>query len=226
MRFFNKQTNGSINIQGNNNIVSAGDCSIASGAGTIAGNGDVLSRNRDIACFSQILVNGAIDVIYTSGSDSSLTLSADSNLHDLIATDVVDGCLIISSQGSYSTQCNLQIQCSSEKLEKLIVAGSADAELSGIDTDSLSIEITGSGDVEATGKARVVNVQVKGCGHIDLSELQAKSGFLGVRGSGDIRAVITESVSASIKGSGDIKIEGNPTNRSVQKNGFGNVKFK
>ncbi len=226
------QGNGCINIQaiGDGTIAAGGSIIIngcvVSGAESVSGNGELTTTEREISDFSSMRITGAVDVIYTSGVDTYLSLTADSNIHDLIKTDVVDGCLVVSSSGSYATQNKLYIQCSSHNFEKLVVTGSADTELNQVDADLISIEIKGSGDVQATGRARVVNVQIKGSGDVDLSELKAESGYLGVKGSGDIRAVITESVSASVMGSGDIKIKGNPTNRSVQEKGSGSVKFK
>ena len=65
----------------------------------IEGNNNVTSIKRDInADFTKVRVSTGLELFIQQGSEISLTVEADENLHDIIITEVVDGKLKIYTE--------------------------------------------------------------------------------------------------------------------------------
>lgn len=112
------------------------------------------------------------------------------------------------------------------QIPSLRILGSGDAYLMDLLQDDLDIEVQGSGEVAADGQVNQLNVRIAGSGDVDAKELVAQTACLSITGSGDISAHACREVSASIAGSGDIVVRGNPASRKEQVVGSGRVKFK
>lgn len=69
-------------------------------------------------------------------------------------------------------------------------------------------------------------MSIAGSGAVDASDFIANRGHLSIAGSGDIRAYVSQAVTARVAGSGDIVVRGNPPQRSKKIAGSGSVKFK
>jgi len=76
----------------------------------IEGNGKVKTENREINDpFSKIKVSQGIHVIVEQANNTSVTINADENLLQYISTRVEHGVLIISTNKSYETQNDIEV---------------------------------------------------------------------------------------------------------------------
>ena len=214
-----------ITIHGGNSSVVIVNGDVLAGTDSVTGNGKLVSLQRNVDDFNSIRIEGAVNIIHRRNLTNKLCLTADSNIQELITTDVISGCLVVSTKKGYSTHNKLYIECSSENVKKVSITGSGNVELQDVSNTILEIEIKGSGDVEASGKTESVSVEIKGSGDVDLSDLDVDSGCLIVKGSGDIRANISSSVDARVLGSGDIRVRGNPTVKNLNELGSGSIKI-
>lgn len=112
------------------------------------------------------------------------------------------------------------------QLPELIISGSSDAIINGIDQPDVMIKITGTGDVEIAGQTENFYADLKGTGSIHAYDLMASNADLKVKGTGGIRATVLSSLKARISGIGKIKIKGNPSVRDCSCSGLGHVNFK
>ncbi len=92
----------------------------------------------------------------------------------------------------------------------LNVTGSSDVKTVNAACNFIYITVTGSGDVDITGKADEGTYNVSGSGDIKAYNCIIKKLTCGVSGSGDIHCHATQKLSASVSGSGDLKYMGNP----------------
>ncbi|WP_042978348.1 GIN domain-containing protein, partial [Burkholderia sp. AU4i] len=72
----------------------------------------------------------------------------------------------------------------------------------------LELEVTGSGDIIATGQVGSLDARVAGSGDVEARKLAAERADLSVSGSGDIVARVQVEVRARVAGSGDIVVHG------------------
>jgi Putative auto-transporter adhesin, head GIN domain len=102
--------------------------------------------------------------------------------------------------------------------------GSGKLTLSGIDQDALDIEISGSGDVGASGTARRMALRISGSGAADLSKLVTKSAALRLSGSGEADVAPQDEADIHISGSGSVVLHGHPARIKSHVSGSGRIR--
>ena len=192
---------------------------------------------QDPEAFSLIDLNVAGDLEYTqsSNNESGVTLIVSEDLADKVEATIHHGRLVVAykrgTKHHFTTNSQLKVIAHSPALSGVSVNGSGDVMLRGpIRTESLTLHINGSGDVEAhdltsqrvsvningsgdvqlAGKAREAHYDINGSGDIDCDLLRCLHVNATVNGSGDIECYASESINANINGSGDVDCSGQP----------------
>jgi len=107
-----------------------------------------------------------------------------------------------------------------------IVAGSGDLTLNGGDSENVDISLLGSGDASIRGSSKLLRAAINGSGDLLGNSLLADSVSVSVMGSGDALVHARNSVAIVIRGSGDVHVQGAPSQRSVDKSGSGDVAWQ
>lgn len=192
---------------------------------------------RDAEAFSLIDLSVAGDLEYTQSlnSKSGVTLIVSEDLADKVEATIHHGRLVVAykrgTKHHFTTNSQLKVIAHSPALSAVSVNGSGDVMLRGpIRTESLTLHINGSGDVEAhdltsqrvsvningsgdvqlAGKAREARYDINGSGDIDCDQLHCLHVNAAINGSGDIDCYASESINANINGSGDVDCIGQP----------------
>ena len=106
------------------------------------------------------------------------------------------------------------------------LSGSGELDLNGgAGIDQFEASLTGSGHMTIVGSTRELVATASGSGELDARHLRADSVKVGQTGSGSSTVQAQRVVAASISGSGDIEVLGNPAERSVSRTGSGSVTF-
>ena len=106
------------------------------------------------------------------------------------------------------------------------LSGSGELDLNaGAGVDSVEAALTGSGHMTVVGSTRELVATASGSGELDTRHLRAAEVKVGQTGSGSTTVQARNTVSASISGSGDVEVIGNPAERSVSRTGTGSVTF-
>ena len=215
------------------------------GSKKIRGNGDVVTKSRNVGEYDGVQLVGSMNVILVSGNEGQLEVKAESNLQEHILTEVKNGKLKISPEEGYNLSPKEEILITvpvksinevsvtgsgdiwtKDKLKspnmKVHVTGSGDLKLE-LEVDDLEGMVTGSGDIELKGSSRNFECTVTGSGDFEAFNLQAENVVARVSGSGDIMVYAGNSLKASVSGSGDIVYKGNPEKQDFRTNGSGSV---
>ena len=192
----------------------------------VTGSGKVKSESRTVGNFTKIESRGSADCRVTVGKAVGLTVQADDNILPLIETTVERDTLVINCKGSFSTHNGIVVTISVPNLESFNVRGSGDSSIRGVHGRSFSVEIAGSGDIEAAGQVDKSSASIRGSGDIDFSNLRAREAVASIAGSGDITIFASQALDASIRGSGDIAYLGNPSNVEKSVSGSGEINPK
>ena len=213
---------------------SVGSFAFAPMAPTLAHNdhGDRTTQVRDVATFTRIKVMGGIELDLTAGKDQKLEVEADERDQSSIKTYVRDDTLVIDmdeddDDNDFSFHAdNVQVTISMRMLEELKVLGAVDADLRGIDSKELKIEIKGAADLEAEGTCGSLELDIKGAGDVDTEDLECENVEVHVKGVGEATVFASESVDANVSGIGSITVYGEPK-RVRQSDGFlGSIRIK
>ena len=87
----------------------------------------------------------------------------------------------------------------------------------------MQLSIPGSGEIDASGTADSLEIDIPGSGAAYLDSLSAREAQADVSGSGEVSLKATSSLKASISGSGEISYVGHPRHLSKDVSGNGTI---
>jgi hypothetical protein len=179
------------------------------------GAGARTTQTRTVEAFDRVAVEGSVGVEIVPGDAKTVRVSAGENVIDHVSTDASDGVLHISIRDhgiviGPDPYKNVTVQVSADVVKGLRVSGSSDLRLGGVDLPELSIEIQGSGDVEAAGTVDHLIASIQGSGDADLTGLEAQTATVSIQGSGNADVNVTDKLDVTVQGSGDVSYVGSP----------------
>jgi hypothetical protein len=179
------------------------------------GGGPRTTESRTVDPFDRIEVSGSIDVEVVPGDANTVRVSAGEHVIDHVSTDSSDGVrhIAIRDHGiviGSDPYDDATVQVSPEAMKGVRVSGSSDLHLGNVDSPELSVEISGSGDVEAGGTVDNLIASIEGSGDADLEGLEARTGTVSIQGSGDAKVNVKDRLDVTVQGSGDVSYLGSP----------------
>ncbi|HTK20623.1 MAG TPA: head GIN domain-containing protein [Mucilaginibacter sp.] len=208
-------------------------------------------EDRHLTGFHAVDVGGSFDVYITQGSSESVKVEAPDEIISHIITEVDNGVLRIYNKNDrnfhwgdvFGNHKKIVVYVAAKDLNAIAVSGSGDVYFKeGIRTESLRLRVSGSGDmygrvevknlesgvsgsgdVKLAGRAENSAVSVSGSGDFEARGLVTVNTIVRVSGSGDASINASNSVSASVSGSGDVRYSGGAKSVSSSKSGSGDV---
>lgn len=104
--------------------------------------------------------------------------------------------------------------------------GSGEAEINGGNSEKVAIEMIGSGEMTVVGSCKDLRAEHSGTGELNAQHLAADNAVLEQHGSGSSSIFARQGAVLTLAGSGDAEIHGNPSNRTVNRSGAGEVNFR
>jgi len=189
----------------------------------IEGSRNIVSEDRKLNNFQSISLLGSIDTNINYSDATSCTVVGDDNIIEHVKTEVINNKLKIFIDKSYSSTKALVVNLSLLNVNELSVSGSGDIKFKNYTDDTLSLTISGSGDIIGDGNVETLTGRINGSGDLLLKELHSKSIKININGSGDAELWVSNSLIAKINGSGDINYHGNPKTVESEINGSGEI---
>ena len=199
----------------------------------IKGNGKIETKSFPQNNFNALSISGGWTADIRYSETFSMQIETDENIFSDLDISVAGTTLNIGFKSGYSispTQCKVSITMPA--LIKLQTAGSLTAVISSFNMpkDSMSIDISGSGnitarditvntlkvdvsgsaDFSATGKAENMIADISGSGDIKTTDFETEKADISISGSGSAKVWITRHLKADIRGSGSVRYKGNP----------------
>jgi hypothetical protein len=192
---------------------------------TVTGSGTLTSETRSVTGFTGIDLRGSANVDVTIGSTENVVVKADDNIVPLIETFVQSGVLVIRTKNNtnVTTRNPVSVTVTMKSLNELILSGSGNIDVHGINGDGLNVSLPGSGNITVSGIANSLTVNLSGSGTIECSDLHVNSVNARITGSGNIYVFASQSLDASIVGSGTIRYSGNPAQVNKSITGSGSI---
>ncbi len=188
------------------------------------GSGVAATQARDVAAFDSVELAGSNNVVIRVGEEQSVVVKADDNLLDRVTTEVQSGNLVIANTpGSFTTKSPMSVEVAVPTLNALTLGGSGNIVVDDIQADSLEVTLPGSGTLTGSGAATRLDVTVSGSGTVQFTRLVANDVRAVVSGSGSIVVTATETLDASVPGSGAILYAGNPQDVTQSVTGSGAI---
>lgn len=135
------------------------------------------------------------------------------------------GVLIVNGHGFHVSGDNarLSVEITAPGVRAFTLNGSGDLHVKGYDQSDLALEINGSGNVDAQGKAKKVDLRVSGSGEADLRSLETGDARIAVAGSGEAHVAPRGVAEIDLAGSGDVYLTSKPAVLTSNVAGSGEV---
>lgn len=216
------------------------------GSKTTKGNGKLITKTFSTASYDTVNLTGFMDVELIAGKEGAISVTAESNIMDLIKIEVLDDKLLITTKknANINTTKGILVKVPVEKISGATVSGSGeiksdlliksaslDLKVSGsgdlkltVESANLKATVTGSGDMELRGRTENLVGSVTGSGDLKAYELKANNVDASVTGSGDVNVYCAGGdLNARVTGSGDIRYKGNVKKFTSKVTGSGDV---
>jgi hypothetical protein len=184
------------------------------------GAGPATSETRGVGAFDRLSVSGDIKVEVARGDSRDVVVTAGENVIDHVVTEASGGVLhlairdrgIVIGPDPYD---NVSVTVPASVLRDIRVEGSSDLRLGRIDAAELAIEVSGSGDVSASGTVGDLTATIDGAGDAHLFDLRARTATVKVQGAGDAELNVSDRLDVSVQGAGDVRYRGRPSVRQT-----------
>ncbi|HET9110409.1 MAG TPA: head GIN domain-containing protein [Ktedonobacterales bacterium] len=176
------------------------------------GSGVVVTESREVSGFTRIKLAGFGTLNITQTGTESLSITADDNILPHLTSEVVDGTLELGVKPrlSFRPMKHITYTVTVNSLDGIQLTGAGTVHASGIQTQSLSVMISGAGDMTISGSAPLQTVKISGAGNYDASELQTESSEVTISGAGNARINASRTLNATVSGAGAVKYTGSP----------------
>lgn len=178
--------------------------------GCLHGSGQVVSEQRQVGAFTNLVVGGIGIVEVRQGATEALRVFAEDNLLPLINSHVQDGTLVLGITGCIRNSSELRYEVTVRDLDSLTLAGAATARVEGLNSDRLSLRISGDGTITAAGAARELSVAIDGTGTVESRQLASVTAEVQVGGTGTVRLAASDRLDVQITGTGTVEYVGSP----------------
>lgn len=203
----------------------------------IKGNRNVITQDRTITSnFDAISVSNGLEVQLTMSDETSLSLEADENLHDIIITEVEDGVLRIYSEKNIWSAKSKKVYLTATDIIKIKATSGADVRSENtisadefdvrtssganvrlmLDVSDLICNTSSGSDARLKGSAGSFMASSSSGSNIRANELMVRSCNADVSSGANISVNVTGKLEANASSGGGIRYSGNPEN--VQKN--------
>ncbi|MBO9546620.1 DUF2807 domain-containing protein [Caulobacter sp.] len=185
----------------------------------------------------QLTIDLPVDVVFVQGAEAKVVASGPKDYVNRLRVDggriYLDGGDGIDHDRVTIDAMGLRFESDSERVKITVIApdvtrfdirGSGDLDIRRYDHPAIGVSVSGSGDVNATGRVEVATVDNSGSGYVNLTDLKAKDAVVGVSGSGGGAIFATNKAKIDISGSGDVELRTEPKSVSSEITGSGEVR--
>lgn len=185
----------------------------------------------------ELRIDLPVDVVFVQGAEAKIVASGPKRLVDRLMIDgghlsLADG--YDGDQGRVTISAfGVRFESDSERMKITVVApdvtkfdirGSGDLEIRRYDHPAIAVDVSGSGDVEASGRVDAVTIDNSGSGYADLGELKGKTAIVDISGSGGGALFATTLAKIDISGSGDLELRTEPKTVNSEISGSGEIR--
>jgi hypothetical protein len=195
-------------------IITAPACNSSNGPSEdIIGSGNVVTENRQVSGFYGIAVSGIGEVIVERTGNESLTITSDDNILPRLESVVRNGILFLGPENnvSLSPSRGIVYRLTASTFDEINVSGVVTVTVSGIDTQSLETNMSGTCTVKPEGTADNQDISTSGTCNFDGESLDSRIVNISVSGTSHIVVRVSELLQGQASGSSVVEYIGNPT---------------
>jgi hypothetical protein len=196
----------------------------------ISGNRQIATKEISAGSFESVEVHGSMNVHLVQSPTNSVKVQADDNLFEYLDIYTEGNRLVVKTRKGYNLRPSRDIivYAAAANFKDIELSGSGDifSENTITATDELSVEVSGSGDINMNVNVPRLRSKISGSGSLTLNGT-AKDFSATINGSGDIKSfgLSADNARVDLAGSADAEVTANKT-LEVEIAGSGSVTYK
>ena len=167
----------------------------------------MVTQARQVGPFEVIEAGGGLRVEVRLGDPTSVEVTAEEAVVDLILTDVIGDTLHIGSE-PYSSSQPVVVSVVTPRLTAVALSGGCSGKVSGVAAESLDVDLSGGSQLTADGIAEELALDLSGGSQADLRELSARRVSADLSGASQAVVNATESVEGDASGGSILTVLG------------------
>jgi len=202
---------------------------------SIRGNGKIETKSFPESDFNAVCIKGGWTADIRYSETFSIQIETDENIFPYLDVSLTGTTLNIGFKSGYrygisptrrkvfitmpaliklQTVGSLTSIISSFNMPKdsmsIDISGSGNITARDITVNTLKVDVSGSADFSATGKAENMIADVSGSGDIKTTDFETEKADISISGSGSAKVWVTQLLIVHISGSGSVDYRGNP----------------
>ena len=167
-----------------------------------------------------LTLDAPFDLHFTRGDHPGMTVSGPTDLVNAVRWE--NGRLSLSATPMW-THGSLDVAIVAPTLPPLTLAGAGDVSLDNLAQAVLRIDLSGAGNIDASGKVKNVSVTSSGAGNVDLEHLDATDATVDASGMGNLDLNASGKVNVTMSGAGNLSLHRRPAELTSHLSGVGSI---
>ena len=203
--------------------------------GAITGSGVVKTQTYPVSDFNAIVVDYPGEITVRQGKSESVEIEAEDNLLSQLNAEVRNSTLHLENternwrdrvkptkpvrvtitvvelnRVQFPTAGKMLIEGLQSDSLSVSVSGAGDVSLTELEAGSLDFNLSGAGNINVEGIAKSLELSISGFGNFNGGDLQSQAADVHISGAGSATVWVEETLDASISGAGSIDYYGSP----------------
>jgi hypothetical protein len=206
-------------------LAGCGDISWAPPPTPVAGNGELMTETRTGGAFDRISVSAPVRVTIGEATEAEVTVEAQASVLPLIATEIVDGQLVVSTVAPGFTTGDDDYPLVTIKgpgITSLALAGGSIGMLESTVPD-LRLDVSGQSVLTGIGQVPTLTFSMAQGSHADLTELAVTDAIVKMTDGSAATMTVSNSVEGTASGGSTLTLTQQPVSQTVEVSGGGSV---
>jgi hypothetical protein len=192
----------------------------------ISGNNEIAEEIRSLPNFDEVTSSGSFNIYYEHGDSTGVRIECESNLIPYLETSVFNNNLDIRFAIHVNVHHNqdINIYITSPSISKIELSGSGKIEADSVSGNSLSLDVSGSGNIQSHFYGKDFSSTISGSGLMDITA-DCETVETDISGSGQIilDASDCKTTNVTISGSGKAELTGSSDKATLKILGSGKI---
>ncbi len=174
--------------------------------------GEEVTRTFDISDFEHLEIDSAFEVTIEVGPEATLEIDINEEVLDRLDVDQDGDRLSIGFDGGLvSFSGSKEARITTPSLSSLDFDGAVGAEITGLDSERLELDLDGASSVTASGSVGVLVINADGASNVDFDDVEIDEVEIDANGASSIDVSEAKAVSGRANGASSIDVSDSAT---------------
>ncbi len=161
----------------------------------------MVTQSRPVQGFSGVSLIGVGQVFIEQGPVESLTITAGEDLLPRLTSEVVGDMLLLGKEPGFNVSSAQEIvfRVTVPRLRQVRLSGVGDFDISGIEVNRFSAELSGVGRITARGRADRQEIELSGVGDYRAEDLESRIATVGIQGQTQAVVRVSERLEGTVQ---------------------------